>query len=506
MTFKMIVGLMVVTLCQSSVSQELGKFYPLRSKDVGRGAVYALVDESVCFTASKSIQALARAAEQSNVPFIVFVLGASENRARNRLARDFPNVKEYVIDEFYVYDKVFDVRELPALLILDKYGKLLFSDAPGKSTFDLESYLNNLKTVDLQPYVAYQFGLTGVQTSLPTTEIHLPDSISSRTSLATSIRYNPKDQSTVLLSHESKLMYQILNNGMVRKLPNLEDYNLPFVSSTPIVFGLRNASNEILLWDTDMATAKPHVVVLNPSDTSFYERTLPSEWNRIYRRNEYDDSNDVLIIPKRIDDGKTPYVEDRSLLFVSSKGKWSEVGVRNEKYYAPTLCNFSWTSVSCCWPTLYVAQNFSNRVNILDAVSKDTSSFTITIPDTVLAQLNVASQRLTDLANAQSANESLGYKLLLNTIAVDESHGIVAVSLVFRASQLVGASQPYSKEDFQSLVVYIDKQTRTQYATIQYPINFSPFQLSDGMLRGTYSNAGKLSILAFVVPRPATSK
>lgn len=215
MTFKMIVGLMVVTLCQSSVSQELGKFYPLRSKDVGRGAVYALVDESVCFTASKSIQALARAAEQSNVPFIVFVLGASENRARNRLARDFPNVKEYVIDEFYVYDKVFDVRELPALLILDKYGKLLFSDAPGKSTFDLESYLNNLKTVDLQPYVAYQFGLTGVQTSLPTTEIHLPDSISSRTSLATSIRYNPKDQSTVLLSHESKLMYQILNNYIV---------------------------------------------------------------------------------------------------------------------------------------------------------------------------------------------------------------------------------------------------------------------------------------------------
>src|SRR5574338_454404 len=68
----LMLSLVALLAVENSFAHSLGKTYPLRSREAGKGAVYAFVDESSCFVCNKHLLYLKMQASKASVPFVLF--------------------------------------------------------------------------------------------------------------------------------------------------------------------------------------------------------------------------------------------------------------------------------------------------------------------------------------------------------------------------------------------------------------------------------------------------
>ena len=136
--------------------------YPMRSKEYGKGCVYAFVDEISCFICNLDLLTMSKYANAKQVPFVVFILGADSTRAARMIDRSLSSITDYVYDEFYVYNHVFHLESVPRLLMLDKSGNLVYEGIPGKTSFDFDKYLAGLNTILESEFHQFTHPLRGV--------------------------------------------------------------------------------------------------------------------------------------------------------------------------------------------------------------------------------------------------------------------------------------------------------------------------------------------------------
>lgn len=485
----------IVLITQVVTAQPNQDIFPLRSKEHGKGAVYAFVDERSCFICSKQLVFLHKLALEQAIPFIVFILGADAERASKMAGRELNGITEYVHDEFYVYNRVFNIAELPMLLVLDKSGRMLYRGVPGKAAFDLDQYNKGLQNVKTSMYDQFRYPLRGIDHVNVTKVIKLPDSLTVSTSIALSGAYCQSTNDYVLLNHHSKEMFLVNSMGETTILPNIPAYKLPFTSSTPLIKGRSTDGKSVVLWDTDIQSAKPFIVLLNFAYTSFSQEILPSDTDRLNRRFEFMGDSLPFIIPKRIGDGYEDYLPDSTLLFIGRNLRWHSIGRRDSIFYDSTMCNYAWLTTGSYDDRVLVYQNMTDHIDEYDTLGTLISRLQLEIPGDLLEQLNLAFPALGEIALQSKYSHAFDFKVLANNLLVDTKTRIGCLTLAYRVESLKNPPSGSDHGEYQCIAIFIDLAKMKQLQITQFPIGFSPIRMANGIIHGLFVDKGTISIV-----------
>jgi len=496
----LMVSLMVLLAVKSSFSQSLGKTYPLRSREAGKGAVYAFVDESSCFVCNKHLHSLKLQAAKASVPFVLFVLGADEKRTRELIDRDFGADSSFVYDEFYVYDAVFELEQVPMLLVLDKSGRLLFKGIPGKVMFDDDEFISRLKDVATQDAQAFRYSLKGVPAMEVESVVKIPKEYSINTSIALSGAYSKRKNNYVVLNHYSKQMLQVEADGSCHLLPPLKSYHLPYTPATSMIKGRSDDGESIVLWDTDLRCAKPWIVQLHPTDTTYKVEQLPDDWTRLNRRIEYLGDSLPIVITKRIDDGFDPYLSDTTMLFYGRGAYWQSLGRRDPMFYDSILAKYSWLTVAAYDTLLLIYQNLTSYIDEYTTNGAHRRRLSIDFPDSITTQINPAFEELNGEATSSNKTSGIIVSLLANQIFADSHSSIACLTLAFKVASLKEPVPGESHSSYQGVALFIDLEKWKQIGLWQFPIGYSPFQFADGRVRRFLVDHGRISIATILIP------
>lgn len=496
----LMLSLVALLAVENSFAQSLGKTYPLRSREAGKGAVYAFVDESSCFVCNKHLLYLKMQASKASVPFVLFVLGADEKRSRELVDRDFRADSAFVYDEFYVYDAVFELEQVPMLLVLDKSGRLLFKGIPGKVTFDDEEFISRLKGVVTHYAQTFRYSLKGVRTMEVESTIKIPEEYSISTSIALSGAYSKEKNNYVVLNHYSKQMLQVETNGSCRLLPPLESYHLPYTPATSMIKGRSNDGESIVLWDTDLRCARPWIVQLRPTDTTYKVEQLPDDWIRLNRRIEYLGDSLPIVITKRIGNGFDPYLADTTMVYYGRGANWQSIGCRDPMFYDSIMAKYSWLTVAAHDTHLLIYQNLTSYIDEYDTNGTLSRRLSIEFPDSITTQINPAFEELKGEVTNSNKRSGIMVNLLANQIFSDSYSSIACLTLAFKVASLKEPIPGESHSSYQCVAMFIDLKKWKQIGLWQFPIGYSPVQFADGRVRGFLVDHGRISIATFLVP------
>lgn len=488
--------ILLIVLISNVASGQLNQDkYPLRSKEQGKGAVYAFVDESSCFICSLQLVYLNKLALEQSVPFVVFVLGADEERAAQLVDRELTGITEFVYDEFYIYNKLFHIAELPMLLVLDKSGLLLYRGVPGKRAFDLNEFNAGLENIKKSIYYEFRYPLRNIDSINVVKVVNLPDRVSISTSIALSGDYCQSTKDYILLNHHTKDMLLVNSMGETTFLPPISAYKLPFTSSTPGIRGRSADGKTVVLWDTDLRTAQPFIVLLNYADTSFHQVILPPESLRLNRRFEFLGDSLPMIFTKRIGDGYEPFFPDSTLLFIGRDSSWRSIGKRDSYFYDSTLCDYSWLTTGSYDNRILVYQNMTDHIDEYDTSGTLIRRLQLNIPDNLLNQLNYAFPALNEFILRSRNSHAFDFKVLSNNLLVDSKTGIGCLTLAFKIESFKNPPSGSAHGEYQCIAIFIDLAQLKQLKVVQLPIGFSPIRMIDGIIHGFFVDKGKISIV-----------
>lgn len=482
----------MITTSYSAVSQHR---YPLRSSEKRTGAVYVFTDTYSCFTANISLGTFAHWAREKNIPMVVFLCGVDSARGREYAARELRGVGRFVFDELGAHLGLFDVKELPRLLVLHRDGKELYRGTPGKVSFDVEAYQQALETISADPFVEERYLLKGISRPKDQEEIFPLDSAGQiGTAAGTSMRYDVATGRHILFNHSTRNVTTLGAGGKIVNHQKFTFRNPCYTPATPMLIGLSVGGDTLIFCDTDLSSARVYLARYSPQGAYVDTIPLPIENERISYRADFSAPSDLLMMGRRISDGYSPFIADTGLLYARSPGThtWSTVGHYRPHFYDTLAAQWAWCGMAAVGDQVATYQNFDSVIQIHSIDNRLVATIPVDLPEDLLASVIPAVSNSNDSLLIERMDTPYARRLRAHNLHYDDQTGKLYLSLIARREQIVGAPSQQFGRSYQTVLLEFDVEKRSQTAIVQLPLNTIIHAVCNGALMGVTEREDKL--------------